>query len=304
MDAVSDLLRVVKAEASVFSTARAGGRWGVSTHGAAGAIFHLVRAGSGVIQVEGHEATFGPGDLLLMPHGSPHVLSDSPATTPTWIGALPGDTGPDGLPCVRAGQGDEVSLVCGAIHLDPDSRELLLPHLPPLVHVRGEGSAAAAWVDATLRWVVDGAERDGAELLLARVSDVLLVQILRAWLAGGHARGWLAALTHPVLSRSLHLLHQEPARDWSADTLARRVGVSRSALYATFTAGVGEPPAAYLTRWRMWLARRALRAPHSSVAEVGRSVGYASEAAFTRAFSRVVGAPPSVWRRAQGAAAR
>jgi len=302
MDAVSDLLRVVTARASVFSTARAGGRWGVSTRGATGAIFHVVRTGSGVLTVDGRTVPFGPGDLLLMPHGSPHVLADTPSTAPTWIGALPVETGPDGLPCVTAGTGADVSLVCGAMHLDPDSRELLLPHLPSLLHVHA-GGPAAAWVDATLRWLGDGAGREGADLLLARVSDVLLVQILRAWLAEGEAKGWLAALTDPLLSRSLHLLHQEPARDWSAELLARRVGVSRSALYASFAAGVGEPPAAYLTRWRMWLARRALRVPHTSVAEVGRSVGYASEAAFTRAFSRVVGSPPTVWRRAQATAA-
>jgi transcriptional regulator GlxA family with amidase domain len=110
--------------------------------------------------------------------------------------------------------------------------------------------------------------------------------------------GVLRALVDPPLAQALSLLHATPARDWPVDVLA---GLSGSAFYDRFTRAVGEPPTEYLLRWRMILARKALLAPGWSIAPVADPVGYGSEAAFNRAFTRSVVAPPATWRRAQGA---
>jgi len=113
--------------------------------------------------------------------------------------------------------------------------------------------------------------------------------------SGAAQHGWLAALADPVLAKALREIHRAPEREWTAATLARAAGVSRSALYTRFTERLAVSPAAYLTRWRMTVARRALRS-EVPIAEVAAQVGYRSEAAFSRAFKREVGASPSSWR--------
>jgi AraC-like DNA-binding protein len=109
--------------------------------------------------------------------------------------------------------------------------------------------------------------------------------------------GWFAGLRDPFVGRALQRLHAEPDRDWTVEDLGRAVGLSRSALVDRFNALVGEPPMTYLGRWRIQLATQLLRDTHASVATIAAQVGYASEAAFSRAFRRVVGAPPATWRR-------
>ncbi|MBM4365196.1 MAG: AraC family transcriptional regulator [Deltaproteobacteria bacterium] len=304
MDALSDLARVVAVEASFFSRAQASGRWGVSTRGAENAIFHAVLRGRGVASAAGGvPVAFGPGDLLLFPRGSSHVIASDDEAPRTPITALPRVVSESGLPCVVAGVDraaePEVDILCGTFRFDADARACLLPQLPELVHApAAPGSApwlvsTAALLDAELRRGLAG-----ADVLLSRLGDVLMVQILRGWLAQHEAPGWVGALADPVLARVLGLVHAHPERDWTAAELARRAGMSRSAFFAYFTARVGEPPAAYLLRWRMWVARRFLRDRRRGVAEVGRTVGYASEAAFSRAFKRAVGTAPAAWRQA------
>lgn len=291
----------------------------VATRGAADAILHAMLRGRGVLTVDGAEPTpFEAGDLFLLPHGSPHVVADAAGTPGRHISALPVRCPPEGLPEVTAGApdatGPETRIPCGTLRLDPDSRELLLPHLPTLLHACGN-SRAATWLAATATMAAEQAagDRDRAELALARTADPLLVLLLRAHVehlqaaldnVGGRApAGWLAAMSDPVLARPMRrLLHGDPARDWSMDELARRSGVSRTVLFERFQARLGEPPGAWLVGWRIGLARRALRRPEARVGEVGRSVGYRSEAAFTRAFTRVVSTSPSAWRRALTAA--
>ncbi len=115
--------------------------------------------------------------------------------------------------------------------------------------------------------------------------------------------GWLAGVRDPVVGRALALLHRDPARAWTIESLASEVALSRSRLAECFTALVGQPPMQYLARWRMQVAARQLADGAMKVSAVALSVGYESEAAFSRAFKRIVGVPPAAWRR-QGAAAR
>lgn len=142
----------------------------------------------------------------------------------------------------------------------------------------------------------------GAATVVSRLADVLFVQALRTWIGEAPAgtTGWLGALGDPQLARVLGLIHAEPATAWTVDSLARSAGMSRSSLYTRFNERVGEAPASYLTRWRMHVAARSLRAGANS-SDVASEVGYASEAAFSRAFKRATGASPREWRRAQAA---
>ncbi len=306
MDALSDFLASIRVEGSIFSRAEMSAPWGVLTRGAEDAIFHVVLSGAGWISVDdAPPIAFRAGDLLVMPHGSKHVLSDLPATPGTWIMDLPTHTGDDGLPCVTvSGGGPRTSILCGMFQLDARGRESLLPHLPPLLHLSaspGEGRTAA-WLDATLRLIADevAGARPGVELMVARLADVLFVQILRRWIeqGAGGAAGWLGALQDPGLARALGALHRSPSHPWTASTLASTAGMSRTVFFERFQRAVGESPAGYLLRWRMHVARGALTAD-LGMAEIAEQVGYSSEAAFSRAFKRHVGMAPSVWRRAR-----
>jgi AraC-like DNA-binding protein len=302
MDALSDILRSAPVRGSLFSRAELAAPWGVSTRGGEAAIFHVVLRGAGWIRVDGAEPrAFRAGELMLMPHGHPHVLSDTPDGPATWIRELP-TVQSEGLPCVQVqGGGPATSILCGSFHLSEGARELLLPQLPPLMLVRGGGGPTAAWLDSSLRLMADEVDsgRPGSELLLGRLADILFVQILRAWLEQpeSQATGWLAALAEPQLNRALDLIHRRPATAWTAQDLAMKAGLSRSVFYERFQAVVGQTPANYLAAWRMVLARKSLRETRRPLAEVAAQVGYGSEAAFSRAFKRIVGQSPSAWRR-------
>jgi AraC-like DNA-binding protein len=302
VDALSDVLSKSRVKGAVFCRAELAAPWGVLTKGAEKAIFHVIVRGAGCAIVGDQTVWWRAGDLVVLPHGHAHVLADSADTEPVWIGGLPSEPGADGLPCLtHGGQGAATSILCGSFELASEARELLLPALPPLLHVRGGEGPASAWLDATLRLLASeaGGAAPGAAAVVSHLADVLFVHVLRAWMERETetSRGWLGALSDAQVARALGAIHRAPAQGWSVDDLAREAGMSRSALYTRFTDRVGEPPAAYLTRWRMHLARQALREGHG-LATVASEVGYGSEAAFSRAFKRQVGVSPARWRSA------
>lgn len=300
MDALSEFLSVVRVEGSLFSRAELAAPWGVTTHGAPDGIFHAVVRGSGQVEVEGEPTrAYRAGDIVVMPHGSAHTMRDRDGSVARHIAELPAELGRDGLPCLRPeGDGPRTSLLCGTFRFDDTGRETLLPALPPVIHVQGGGTAG--FLDVAVQHLVQelDAGRPGGSVLVLRLADLLFVGVLRAWLEqSSPSSGWLAALSDPQLARALSAVHGEPARPWTAELLARQAGMSRSAFFARFTERVGEPPAAYVTRWRMTVARSKLRAGGNSMATIADAVGYSSEAAFSKAFKRAIGVPPSVWRR-------
>jgi AraC-like DNA-binding protein len=146
--------------------------------------------------------------------------------------------------------------------------------------------------------------RPGGEAVITRLADILVIQTLRAWIERDPAarRGWLGALRDRHVGRALALIHRDPARDWTVAALADELAMSRSAFAARFTTLVGEPAMQYVTRWRMHLAHDELTGGDVTVAELADRLGYRSEAAFARAFKRVVGTPPGAVRRAAAAA--
>jgi AraC-like DNA-binding protein len=127
----------------------------------------------------------------------------------------------------------------------------------------------------------------------------MFVDVVRRYLESLPAErtDWLAALREPFVGRALAALHGQPQRAWTLDTLAREVGLSRSALAERFAEFVGRPPMQYLASWRMQLAANQLRTGNEAIAIIAERVGYESEAAFSRAFKKSVGLAPSAWRR-------
>ncbi len=181
----------------------------------------------------------------------------------------------------------------------PSARHLL-EALPAIVHVERSLTPRSDWIHATLDLVADEVRnvRAGSDAVVSRLCDILVIQALRAWIERDDAarQGWLGALRDDRIGAAIALIHRSPAEPWTVASLAARVSMSRSAFAARFAELVGEPAMSYVTRWRMHLALDLLESSDSTVSSVGRAVGYDSEAAFSRAFKRVIGTSPRAAR--------
>jgi AraC-like DNA-binding protein len=259
----------------------------------------------------------GPGDVVMFPQGDAHVVSsapgmraapDLPSFTSEERRQLPLRVVFSGQELLRApppGYRPDATIVCGFLGCDLHPFNPLIAALPRMLHLRAspEDAWSAQFTQAAVAESCAG--RPGGEALLARMSEMMFVHAVRRYAeqlpAGGAS--WLAGLRDRVVGRALALLHEDPAHDWSIDELGRRVGLSRSALHERFLQLVGVPPMQYLAQWRMQAASRLLLETRESVAAVALDVGYDSEAAFNRAFKRLVGKPPATWRRERAAMA-
>jgi AraC-like DNA-binding protein len=165
-------------------------------------------------------------------------------------------------------------------------------------------TASGAWIESSFRFAVSeiAAGRIGSATVITKLSELLFVEAVSQFVASlpAERRGWLAGLRDPQIGRALALLHARATDEWTAETLALEVGMSRSVFAERFTSLVGHPPMHYLALWRMHLAAQQLREGHGSVAQIAFEVGYGSEAAFSRAFKRQFGTSPGIWRRQSG----
>ena len=191
-------------------------------------------------------------------------------------------------------------VLCGYLHCDDLLFNPVLRALPRLIHVRPSSGEAAQWREASLRYTLEQAGKAGpaGAALLARVPELVLVDCLRQYAESLPEKqtGWLAGLRDPVVGRALVLIHAQPDKSWTVTGLARSVAVSRSILAERFRQVLGVSPMRYLSQWRLQLAAGLLRDGGRGVAAVAARVGYESEAAFSRAFKRHLGASPAAWR--------
>ena len=208
---------------------------------------------------------------------------------------------PDFLPIREGGGGAATHFVCGYLASNRTLCRPLFEALPRVLHVRlGDGTATAVWRQLMRVGVhVSASPEPGAASTLAKLAELMFVEALRRHVAAlpPDDTGWLPALRDVQIGRALALLHEEPERAWTVDTLAREVALSRSLLATRFTSLVGESPMQYLTRWRLALAARALRSGNEAISRIAQRSGYETDAAFSRAFKREFGLPPSAWRK-------
>lgn len=299
MDSLSTILRSIRLRGSVLSLADLSAPWGVATRGAErAAIFHAVLEGRGELRRGAQVVPVERGDVVVLTRGDPHELADGPGTRARPIVEIMRSADPVPTLYVRGG-GAPTQLLCGLFHLDHAAAESFLALLPDLLHLRAaERGARAAWIRSTLELMLaETRERsEGFEAVVTRLADVLFVELLRNS-ALGASRGWLAALHDVQIGRALAMLHADPRARWDVDLLASRVGMSRSRFFARFSELVGEPPAAYLARWRMSVAADILRREDVSTAHLAEAAGYSSEEAFSRTFRRHLGMSPAAYRR-------
>jgi AraC-like DNA-binding protein len=298
MDVVSDAIAAVRVGSPSSDRLRVAGAWCVRLAPYEGAGFHVVLSGSCLLVPHGDGApvTLGPGDVVLLPHGAGHVLAHAAAEPAEVRRAVPFAEARDRD--VRfPGPGPEVELLCGKYRLDRSRTHPLMAELPHVVHlphrVGGHPELRAA-VDLLARELAE--RRPGGCLALPSLLDLLLVYLVRAWMAEAETGAWPAVLNDPVTTAALRALHSDPAAPWTAARLAAEAGVSRATLARRFTALVGRPPMTYLTWWRLTLAATRLRETDAPLATVARETGYASPYALSHAFSREFGITPGRYR--------
>jgi AraC-like DNA-binding protein len=299
MDTLSNVLSLLNVRSAFSNGLKAGGAWAIQFSTVAGIKFNAVVEGTCWLALEGdiEPVRLQAGDCFLLKGGHRFVLA-SDLTLPR-IGAADVFRDPvDGA--AHIGTPADVFVIGGRFIFEPADASMLIDALPPFVHVDRDSAQAT-----TLRWVLShlAAElsdtRPGAQLMAEHLSHIMLVQVLRSFLASPArpATGWLAALSDPKIGPAMRLMHEAPATHWTLNDLARAASVSRSAFALRFKTIVGTAPLDYLLQWRMRLARRALRSDTASVSSIAASLGYASDSAFSSTFKRVTGRAPLQYRR-------
>ncbi|MFK0233908.1 AraC family transcriptional regulator [Streptomyces vinaceus] len=301
MDVVSDAIAAVRIGQPSSNRVRVSGSWCARFAPYEGAGFHVVLEGGCWLLPDGGGAPvlLGAGDVVLLPHGTGHVIADSPADAATVAGAVPFDPAPGGPLSGRAedASGAVVEMLCGKYRLDRSRVHPLMLELPKVVHLPNRiGSHPELRAAISLLGGELGTQRPGACVAVPSLLDLLLVYMIRSWMTEGPGGAWSAVLGDPVASAALRALHSDPASPWTNEQLAAEAGVSRPTLARRFTALVGRPPMAYLTWWRLTYAATLLRDTRDPLASIARRVGYGTPYAFSHAFNREFGTTPGRYR--------
>ena len=310
-DALSDVLRAFHLTGSMFFRVRLRAPYAVGALGVRDMIeqyapgvahmlpFHLVTRGPMWFEVDGAEPVLlEEDDIIVLPHGADHSLTDRPGSPAISVREL--GFAIDGFPQTLewGGGGEPAEAMCGFFHCNGRLFNPLLDALPGVVVIRHD-SERTPWLAAMLRQAFDETieTRPGGAALIARLTELLFLEVVQQHLTDGGRRGWLGALNDPIAGAALAVLHAQPERTWTLESIAREIGTSRSVLAERFAAAVGLSPIRYLSAWRMELAAQRLEETTDTIGEIAASIGYDSEAAFNRAFKRHTGEPPAAWRR-------
>jgi AraC-like DNA-binding protein len=302
MDVLSAVLRELHLESAGYRWLELGSPFRVTFDRPGLRGVHIVARGSCELVAEGSARRLAAGDLVVLPRGDAHELrSTVGAAGGVRRAAVSGFELAMRTPGTRlkaGGPGEETVVVCGAF-LAGEPGHPALRGLPALLHVPGEGGRPAPWlatlIDAISMEAFDGGP--GSDLVMARLSDALLVRALRHHATVADRPGWLAGLADPVVAVALAVVHEDPARPWTIGRLAAEAGLSRAAFAARFARCVGEPPMRYVIALRMQRARTLLRDRSRTVSAVARETGYGSDVAFAAAFKRETGVSPSAYRQ-------
>jgi AraC-like DNA-binding protein len=239
------------------------------------------------------------GDCFLLAKGTSIVLRDSPRTRPKWtfneIGARA-----NGNVALCGGGGAPTTIVCGSLSFDRASLKPLTQLLPSFILMKADQVRTLALHNTVQALALEmGEQAPGSEVVATRLAEILVIQLLRAHIASepGRNRGWLRAVFDPQIGTALNAVHDRVNTPWTVESLAAAAGMSRSAFAARFKELLGQAPLEYVTEWRMQKAMPLLEQRDKKLIDVARLVGYESDAAFSKAFKRVVGANPGEYRK-------
>jgi len=324
MDPISDIFKTMRITGVVHARLEATAPWGLLREGEAGndgshrstvadnspsqlAHFGMISRGNCWLRVGGipDPIPLTGGDCFLLAPGSTYALRDDPRTlTRSFCEAAPTK---DSNVIHYGGGGAPTTLVSGWFRFGQMSIKPLRRLLPELILIKADQARTLA-LHATLQLLASEMSEPapGAEVMVNRLADILFIQCVRAHIASGSENcktGWLRAIFDPRIGAALKAMHEKVENPWTVETLAAAAGMSRSAFALRFKELLGETPLEYLTNWRMYKATGLLQQEDDmKLFDIARSVGYDSDAAFSKAFKRVLGVAPRKYRRsaAQG----
>ena len=315
MDALSDVLQTVRLTGSIFFDIRAISPWVAETPEGRSVVaamfpgsehmmcYHVITQGTCWVSVPGEEPlALRAGDIVILPHGDTHVLASAPGLRKSPDMAMykrPADGKlPSAISMGDVNGNEETEFICGFLGCDIHPFNPLLASLPRMIRVSDQSNGALM---TYVRFAISESRdaRIGGQSVLGRLSELMFVDAVRRYLESLPTTqlNWLSGLRDPHVGRALTILHGRPGHGWTIDLLAKEVAMSRSSFSERFTQFVGHPPMQYLANWRIQLAANQLITGTDSIAVIGNRVGYDSEAAFSRAFKKLVGVAPSEWRK-------
>ncbi|KKZ83968.1 AraC family transcriptional regulator [Rhizobium phaseoli] len=289
-DPLAEMVTLLQPAARYSKFVSGAGTWRVERQETGQPFYCVVLEGSALLSAEGKQLTLREGDFILIPAAHAFTMSSlddglSPGIDPLTVTMLPVETrhgDPEGAPNAR--------LLVGHFAFGSPDAALLVSLLPRIIHIRGDSR-----LSAIVQLVTDEAraERPGKNMILARLLEVLLVEALRSNAGEKAPLGILRGLGDPRLAVAIRRLHENPSKEWTVQQLAGEAALSRSAFFNRFRRAVGLAPMEYLISWRMALAKNLLRQEDIGIQEIAERVGYGSASAFSTAFTRFAGLPPS-----------
>jgi AraC-like DNA-binding protein len=301
----ADFLRGIRLQSAVAFWPEFRAPWGVSVE-RDWAVFHIVAQGDCWLQVRGiaEPVRLSEHDFVVVTHGQFHTLCDQISRRVVNFFDLvkANDAGRKGGLCFP-GDGAVTKLVCGGMLLENRRSNPLLSILPPVLHVKADKNCGRPLMRLMAQQIASELESGGigSREVVNRLVDVLFLQAVRTYFeenADTATSGWLAAVRDPQIGRALELLHRQSRRQWTVDSLAREVAMSRSSFASRFRELVGEPPQHYFTRLRISAAASRIRSTGDKLIAIAAAAGYESLPAFVKSFKRHTGMTPGEYRMA------
>jgi AraC-like DNA-binding protein len=298
MDPLSDVLKKVKLSSAVYFKSNFSSPWGMNVAKGPFAQFHIVTRGQCVIKTQEKELQLFAGDIIVFPLGTSHWLADSTFSDLK--------EGKDVLQSILDGksifEGDIVSttLLCGHFEFDRSIGHPLINELPEIILIKEAERKELSWLENIANLVIQetGSENAGSNIIVNKLSEVLFIHILRAFIGQQKIKhGFLAAIQDVRISAVLSAIHATPEKDWQLASLAQIAGMSRTSFSNQFKNLVNETPLSYITNWRILKAKELLAESKHTVGEIADKVGYQSEAAFNRVFKKRVMSTPLKFRQ-------
>ena len=315
MDPITDIFRTMQVRAAVHARLEATAPWGLvhvpaeASKNVKGlpvspaelAFFGMISRGNCWLSVDGipDPIPLTGGDCFLLSPQNTYAFRDDPRTRATSFCQL--GQSKDGNVIHHGGGGTPTTIISGWLYFEKPTLKLIAQLLPKLILIKAEQARSLA-LHATLQLLASemSDQAPGSEVVANRLAEVLFIQAIRAHVASGHDcqnPGWLRAIFDPQIGTGLKAIHNNVDRPWTVESLADAAGMSRSTFALRFKELLGQAPLEYVTEWRMQKAVQLLQHQDKKLFEIARSVGYESDAAFSKAFKRVLGVTPGEHRR-------
>jgi AraC-like DNA-binding protein len=301
MDALSTILEATRLSGVVYSKFPLAAPWGLDIVKDENSQFWRLVSGSCTVgSPDGRIIEMAEGDLVFVPHGSAHWIGDKSTSlrmpSPEFVKARR-----SGIPVFNSG-GDITVLIAGHFEFDYRPLHPFLKDLPPIIHIRQYVTENQLLLKQVTQLMLEelNNERPGSGVMLECLSEIMFINLIRAYLEQEvPGSGFLSALNDPRISKALKLMQDSPQNNWTLESLASEIGMSRSVFFNQFKKLVHETPLGYLTNWRIRQAQRLLMMDNSNISQIAVNVGYQSEAAFNRIFKSKTGQTPAVYRRSK-----